>query len=298
MLKQRLPMRRRGLKVPVNVLHHDHGGIDDDAEVDRAERQQVSVFALQDQDDDGEEQCERDVRTDGDGAAEIAQEHPLNKENQQTAKDQVVQNRTRGDPDQRAAIVVGNDLDPGRQASVAVELFDLGLHAWNDVVGMLGPPHHHDRGRNVVVVIPAPDAKARHKTDGNTRDVLDLDRKTVELAEDDVLDVLKLVTLGDVVGATAVDQTDTADIDRLLADRDLAAPDIDVGIAERGDQLRDRDVIGFQLLQVGIDIELLGGSAPGVDLHHSGNREETTRDHVILHRAQIGQTKIRRAQEL
>src|ERR1700676_2627698 len=204
----------------------------------------------------------------------------------------------RGDPDQRAAIVIGNNLDPGRQASVAVELFDLGLHARDDVVGMLGPPHHHDRGGNVVVVVPAPDSQPRHITDGNIGYLLDLDRKTVRLAQDDILDVLNLVTLGDIVGAAAVDQADTADIDRLLADGDLAAADIDVGVAERGDQLRDRDVIGFELLQVGVDIELLGGSAPGIDLHDSGNREETTRDHVILHRAQIGQSEMRRTDEL
>ena len=96
--------------------------------------------------------------------------------------------------------------------------------------------------------LPA-DSQARHITDGNVRDILDLDRKTARLGQDDVLDILDLVALGDVVGAAAVDQSDAADIDRLLADRDLAAADIDVGIAERGDQLGHRDIVGFQLLR-------------------------------------------------
>ena len=103
----------------IDVLHHDHGGIDDDAEIDRAERQQVGVLALQHQDDDGKEQRERNVRADDDGAAQIAQEYPLDKEDQQAAENQIVQDGVRGHPDQRAAIVIGNNLDARRQASVA-----------------------------------------------------------------------------------------------------------------------------------------------------------------------------------
>src|SRR5579863_9022312 len=103
---------------------------------------------------------------------------------------------------------------------------------------MLGPPHDHNRGSDIVVVIPAPDSKAWNVTDRNGRDLLDLDRETVRLAQHDVLDVLNLVPLGNVVGAAAVDQSDTADIDGLLSDRDLTTADIDVGIAERGNELR------------------------------------------------------------
>ena len=189
-------------------------------------------------------------------------------------------------------------MTPGGRLPSRVELFDLGLDARNDVVGVLGPPHHHDRGGDIVVVIPARDSKPRHVTDGNPRDVLDLDRQPVRLGQDDVLDVLDLVALGDIVGAAAIDQSDAADIDRLLADRDLAAADIDVGVAERGDELRDRDVVGFQLLQIGVDVELLGGPAPGVDLHHAGDGQKATGDDVILQRPQIGQPEMRRTDEL
>src|SRR3984957_1042257 len=292
MLKQGLPLRRRRLKVPIDVFHHDHGGVDDDAEVDRAKRQQVGVLTLQHQDDDGEEQCERNVGADDDGAAQIAQKYPLNKEHQQTAEDQIMNVCMRGHADQRAAVVIGNDLDPGRQAAVGIEFLDLGLNPRDDIVGVLGPAHHHDRGRNIVFMIPAPDPEARYKADGNSRDVLHLDGKTVRLTEDDVLDVLDLVTLGDVFGAAAVNQSDAADIDRLLSDRDLAAADVDIGVAERGDQLRDRDVVGFQLAKVGIDVELLGGAAPAVDLHHTGKGEKAPGDDIVLQRTQIGQPEM------
>src|SRR4029077_5290686 len=298
MLQQSLPLLRARLKIPIDIFHHDHGGIEDDAEVDRTERQKVGVLALQDQEDNGKEQRERDVRTDDDGAAEIAQEYPLNEEDQETAKNQVVQNRTRGDPDQRATIVVGNDLNSWRQTSVGVELFDLGLNAWNDIVGVLGPTHDHDRGGDVVVVIPARYSKPRHETHGNAGHVLDLDRQAIRLSEDDVLDVLNLVTLGNVFGAAVVDQADATDVDRLLPDRDLAATDIDVGVAERGDQLWDCDVVGLKLLQVGIDVELLRRPTPGIDLHHTGDCQHTTGDDVILNRAQVGQSEMRRSDQL
>src|SRR5260221_5818112 len=230
-------MLGRRLKVSIDIFHHDHGGIDDDAEIDRAERQEIRIFSAQHQDDDGEEKRERNVGADDDGAPEIDQEYPLNEENQQTAKDEIVQNRLRGHSDQRAAIVIRNDLDPGGQASVAIEPGDFGLNARNDVVGMLGPPHHDDRRRDVIIVIPARDSKPRHVTDRDPRHVLDLDGKPARLGQDDVLDILDLVALGDVIRAAAVDQPDAANIDRLLSDRDLSAAAIDVRVAERAIQL-------------------------------------------------------------
>ena len=45
-----------------DVLHHDDGRIDDDAEIDGADRQQVGGFAAQHRDDDGEEQRHRNRR--------------------------------------------------------------------------------------------------------------------------------------------------------------------------------------------------------------------------------------------
>jgi len=60
------------------------------------------------------------VGADDDGAPEIAEENPLDQENQQAAEDQIVQNGVRRHADQRAAVVVSNDLDRWRQAAVMV----------------------------------------------------------------------------------------------------------------------------------------------------------------------------------
>ena len=41
-----------------------------------------------------------------------------------------------------------------------------------------------------------------------------------------------LVPLGQILVAAAVDQANAADVDGLLADRDFAAADVDVGVAD------------------------------------------------------------------
>ncbi len=57
------------LKVAVDVFHDDHGGVDDDAEIDGTDGQQIGILAAQYQDDDAEQQREGNVDADDDGAA-------------------------------------------------------------------------------------------------------------------------------------------------------------------------------------------------------------------------------------
>src|SRR5262249_22657209 len=115
LMQERLPLSARQLQIPKHILDQDNRGIDDDSEVDRADREQIRVLALQYQDDDAEEQGERNVDTDDDGAAQVSQEHPLDQEDQQTAEDQVVQDGMSRDVDERGAVVERNDLHPRRQ---------------------------------------------------------------------------------------------------------------------------------------------------------------------------------------
>jgi hypothetical protein len=83
-----------------------------------------------------------------------------------------------------------------------------------------------------------------------------------------------------------------------LADGDLAAADIDVGVAERGDDLRNGDAVGVELMQVDVDIVLLGRTAPRVDLHDPRHAEYATGRDPGLHRAQIGEPEMGWADDL
>jgi hypothetical protein len=74
------------LEIPENVLDQDHRRIDDDAEIDGADRKQVGVLPHHHHDDDGEKQRERNIDADDDGAAQVAEENPLDDEDQERSR--------------------------------------------------------------------------------------------------------------------------------------------------------------------------------------------------------------------
>ena len=111
-------------------------------------------------------------------------------------------------------------------------------------------------------MILAGDTQARNVADRNLGHVLDLYWCAVHLTEDDVLDVVNSPALRQIGVAAGIHQADAADVDRLLPDGDLAAPDIDVGIAQSGNDLRYRDVVSVEFVQIDIDVILLGRAAP------------------------------------
>ena len=195
-----LSILRACLKVAEDVLDQDDRRIDDDAEIDGADGQQIGVLAAQNQNDDAEEQRERDIDADDDGAAQVAEKDPLDEEDQQAAENEVVQHRMGGDRHQRRAVVKRNELHSRRQRAVAVDLLDFGLDARHHVVGVQRPVHHHDGGDDIVFVVAAGLAEPGHVADIDLRDVLDLYRHAVRLRQHDVLDVLDPVTLRQIVG--------------------------------------------------------------------------------------------------
>ena len=177
-------------------------------------------------------------------------------------KDEVVQHRAGGDGDERRAVVKGHELHPRRQRAVVVDLLDLGAHARHHVVGVQRAVHDDDGGDDVVLVIAAGLAEARHVADGHLGDVFHKDRHAVRLRKRDVLDVRDLVALGDIRGAAGVHQTDAANVHRLLAHVDGASADIDIGVADRADDLRQRDVVGVELVQIDFDVDIAWWSRP------------------------------------
>ena len=144
-----------------DAFDHDHGGIDDQSEIDRADRQQVGRFPAQHQDADREEQRERDGGADDDRAAQIAEEQPLQQEDQRDAEHHVVQDRAGGDVDQVLAVVDALDAHAGRQDAGAVDALDLLLDPVDGRHALLAAAHQHDALHDVVVVVLAGDAEAR-----------------------------------------------------------------------------------------------------------------------------------------
>jgi hypothetical protein len=79
---------------------------------------------------------------------------------------------------------------------------------------------------------------------------------------------------------------------------DGAAADIGIGIADGGGDLRQRDAVGFELVQIDFDLVLPGGAAPGIDLDDAGNRQHPALHDPVLDGAQIAQSEVRWADQL
>ncbi len=298
LLEKLLSLVRSRLKIAEYVLDQDHRRIDDDSEIDGPDRQQIGILAAQHQDDDAEEQREGNVDADDDGAAQVAEEDPLDEEHQKTAEDEVVQDRVRRDRHERRAVVERNELHPRRQGPVAVDLLDLRLDARHDIIGVQGPVHNHDRGDDVVLTVATGFAQPRHVADIDIGDVLDLHRNAVGLCQDDVLDVVDPVALRQVLGPAAVQETDASDVHGLLADIDRASAHIGIGVADRGQNLRKGDVVGVEFVEVDLDLVFFGGAAPGVDLNDAFDRQQAALHHPVLDGAKIGQPDMGRPNDL
>jgi hypothetical protein len=105
------PFRPFRLEISKYVFDQDHRRIDDDPEVDRAQRQEVGILAPDYEKDNGEKQREWNIRADDNGAAQITQEKLLDEEDEEAAEHKVVQDRVGGNRYQRSAVVKGNDFD-------------------------------------------------------------------------------------------------------------------------------------------------------------------------------------------
>ena len=111
-----------------DVLDDDDGGIDDDAEINRAHRNQVGGNVLVIQKHERTEQCERDHRSDNESRPPVAQtqESHEHRQDQQDALGHVVADRVERAVDQFRAVVVRHQPYARRQV-VFVDLIRLGL---------------------------------------------------------------------------------------------------------------------------------------------------------------------------
>ena len=102
-------------EVADDVFDHDDRAVDDHAEVERAEREQVGGNVAQVEADGGEEQRERHGERDDERAAHVAEEEEQDDDDEDDALGQVLEHGVGGVVEQIAAIEERNDLDAGRK---------------------------------------------------------------------------------------------------------------------------------------------------------------------------------------
>ena len=98
-------------EVADDVLDHHDGAVDDHAEVQRAEREQVCGDMAKVEADGGKQQRKRNGERDDERAANIPQKEEQNDDNEDDAFGEVMQHGVGGVVQEIAAIEEGDDLD-------------------------------------------------------------------------------------------------------------------------------------------------------------------------------------------
>src|SRR6267378_2671858 len=250
--------KRGGLRQPAeDRFHQDYGSVHDQPEIDRADREQIGGFPAQYQNDNGEKQRERDSGADDQRAAQITQENPLKQHDQKNAEHHVVQHGRGGDVDQVLAVVDALDPYPRRQDAGVVDRAHQRFDPRDGRRALLAAPHQHDALHDVVVLIEAGDAEPRLLADSHRGDILD---------QHGIAAALRHHGAGEIVDRA--DQADAAHDSGLRADVDGIAADIDVGIADGLQQLRQRQAVGDQFVEIDLQFIGLGLAAPPGDVDH------------------------------
>src|SRR5207248_5246422 len=173
----------------------------------------------------------------------------------------VVQHRRGGEIDQILAVIDPLDVHAGRQDVGFIDGCDQLLDAQDRRRTLLAAAHQHDDLHDVVVVIQAGNSEPRFLADGYGGDILDQHRVAVALRDHGV---------GKIVHGT--DQPDAAHHGGLGPNVDGIAADIDIGITDGLQHLRQRQSVGDQLVEIHLQFVRLGLAAPPGDIDHTGYR--------------------------
>ena len=152
-------------------LHQHHRTIDDDAKINRAQRNQIGGNAF------GIHQNKRGKQrqwNDGGhrkGGIQIAQEQQQHRHHQHRAHRQIMRDRLHRVLHQLRTVIVGFDRYAGRQ--LLLHPFQLALQIGNHHGGVLPLDHLHDALNDVVRIVECHQTRQRPVPDGNLRHIAD-----------------------------------------------------------------------------------------------------------------------------
>src|ERR1700722_15615927 len=216
----------------IDVFDHHDRAVDDDAEVDRADREQVGGFAGSVKKYKGEEKRERNRQSGDHGRPEADEEKQQHEEYENHAAEQIVFDGVGRNANEVAAVVVRMNLYVGRQ-SAAVELVGFLLDAAQDRLRLLSAPHQDHAFNGVVVfldlVLKSKNSKARRVADHDGADIFHAHGPAIVAADDD---------LADIVGR--FQQAEAAHVVELSALRVKTASGVRVVRLDRVENVRDR----------------------------------------------------------
>ena len=124
---------------------------------------------------------------------------------------------------------------------------------------------------DLVAIVHADDSQPRRVADLDVGDIGHRDRSRLVGLQHDVADVVE-----------RVDEADAANVEGLLADAQIVAAGVGVGVRDRADQGRERNLVVGQLLRIDIDVVFLGQSAETGNVDHAGNGLELLLEDPVL----------------
>ena len=257
-----------------DVLGHDDGAVDDDAEVDGAQGQEVGGDAAQIHEDEGEEEGERDGHGNDEGRADVVEKEREQDDHENGALDQVPHHRRHRRPDKTIAAVVVAQLDAGGQRSL--EMLDLSRHALDHRIRVLALAHEHDALDEIVVMVAAQHPQPYGRADADGPDVADADGRALLGADHDVLDV-----------AHGLHEPEPAHGHAVLALGDVATPGVGVGGGGGVQYLLEGEVVGAETGRIHGDLVLLGAAAPGHHVGHARDLAELALQDPVLKRLEV-----------
>ena len=264
-------------QVAKDVLDHDHRRIDDQPEIDRADRQKVGRLTAHHHQHNRECQCERNRRRHDDGAAQVAQKRPLQEEDQCNPDQQVVHDGVRGQVDQVTAVVDFFKAHAGRQDTAVIDFLDFGLHPVDGGFALRAAPHQHGARNDVIVGVQAGNAQTRLAADCHRGHIAKPHRAAA---------VLRHHRRQHVIGRP--DQPHAPHHHRLRSQVHGLSANVGVAAVQRQQHLAQRDALGGHQFRVDGDVVRLRLATPTRHIDDARNGLETALQHPVLQRFQVG----------
>ena len=255
------------------VLDDDDGAVDDDAEIERAQAQQIAADAPFDHARDGEQHRQRnDTRRDQRGT-DVSQEHEQDDDDQERADHEVVADGADRGVDQRGAIVDGLGNHSGREGPVHL------LHLRRDTLRhdpAVLAHQHQDGAEHHFLAVFGRRAGPQFIAEDHVGHRAQVHRRPLVRADDDASDILDVFHL-----PRGSDQV------LFAAALDVARADVGVVASQRVENVPERQPVGDQLVRIGRHMKLLRVAADAVDIGHAGHGLQLRPDDPVLDRPQV-----------
>ena len=260
-------------KQPQAVLDDDDRTVDDDAEVDGAERHEVRTDLILDHSRHGNEHRQGNDERGGDGRSEVAEDQQQDHDDEDRALEQILlYGRDRGLDEARTVVKRPRHHTFGQGFRDLVQLcrYTLGHRA------AVFADEQHGRPDNGLAPIQSCRTGTELSPFDHFCDVADPDRDPFARPDHDVSNVARVAHL-----------PRRANQVLLAVSFDVARADVGIVRRKRGHHIAKIQPIRHQLGRIGQDVELPLEPTDGVDLDYAGYRPQLRLDDPILDRAEV-----------